>query len=123
MVVALRLEPFTFQSPAGHFGWLPFRSYLGGSLSVNTRSFFEKFFFYGSLIWIGQAAGLRLPRATLMVAAMLFATSLAEVYLPGRSAEITDAVMALVAGGIIAMLSGLMRERQAGAAQRGRSAP
>jgi len=35
---------------------------------------------------------------------VLFATSLAETYLPGRSAEITDALMALLIGAIIAVV-------------------
>ena len=33
-----------------------------------------------------------------------FATSWAETYLPGRSAETTDAVMALTIGGVFALL-------------------
>jgi VanZ family protein len=35
---------------------------------------------------------------------MLFATSWAETYLPGRSAEITDALIALLMGAIIASM-------------------
>jgi VanZ family protein len=35
---------------------------------------------------------------------MLFAASWAETYLPGRSAEITDALMALLIGVIIAVV-------------------
>ncbi|HWY16576.1 MAG TPA: VanZ family protein [Rhizomicrobium sp.] len=98
MVVLVRLEPFDFRAGARAFGWLPFRSYLSGSLDVAIVSFLEKFFLYGSLIWIGSEAGLRLSVSTGVVAALLFATSLAEVHLPGRSAEITDAAMAIFIG-------------------------
>ncbi len=41
--------------------------------------------------------------STILVATMLFATSWAETYLPGRSAEITDALMALLIGVIMAV--------------------
>jgi VanZ family protein len=99
MVVLVRLEPFDFRAGAGTFGWLPFRSFLSGSLDVAIVSFLEKFFLYGSLIWIGSGAGLRLGLSTGVVAALLFATSLAELHLPGRSAEITDAAMAIFIGG------------------------
>jgi hypothetical protein len=98
MVVLGRLEPFDFRAGAGTFGWLPFRSFLSGSLDVAIVSFLEKFFLYGSLIWIGSGAGLRLGVSAGAVAALLFATSLAELHLPGRSAEITDAAMALFIG-------------------------
>jgi hypothetical protein len=42
--------------------------------------------------------------STILVAIMLFAASWAETYLPGRSAEITDALMALLIGMIIAVV-------------------
>jgi VanZ family protein len=42
--------------------------------------------------------------STILVAILLFATSWAETFLPGRSAEITDALMALLIGAIIAAI-------------------
>jgi hypothetical protein len=42
--------------------------------------------------------------STFLVAILLFATSWAETYLPGRSAEITDALMAVLIGTIIALV-------------------
>ena len=42
--------------------------------------------------------------STILVAIMLFAASWAETYLPGRSAEITDALMALLIGIIMAVV-------------------
>ena len=107
-IAAARLEPFNFQAPARAFGWLPFRSFLSGSLSINVTSFLEKFFFYGSLIWLSIEAGLSLSPATLLVALFLFVTSVAEIYLPGRSAEITDALMVLMIG----LIMGAIMNRQ-----------
>ena len=67
-------------------------------------SFLEKGFLYGSLIWLLQKNGVPFFVATLAVAGLLLVTSLMEVHLPGRSAEITDAVMALFIGGVIALV-------------------
>ena len=65
-VVALRLEPFTFQAVGREFGWMPFRSLMQGSLSVDTLAFLEKFFLYGSMIYLlGDAFGRRLPAAVI----------------------------------------------------------
>jgi VanZ family protein len=103
-VTALRLEPFEFQADGREFGWIPFRSLMQGSLRANTLAFLEKFFLYGSLVYLlGNALGRRLP-AALLIAALLFATSWAETWLPGRSAEITDALIALIAAAIFALL-------------------
>jgi VanZ family protein len=103
-IVAGRLEPYHFEQTARAFGWLPFRGFLDGSLRVNTMAFMEKFFLYGSLVWLSTRTGFPLWLATLLVALLLFITSIAELYLPGRSAETTDAIMALMVGLIIAPL-------------------
>jgi VanZ family protein len=102
LVTAQRLEPFAF-GPAGGFTWIPFYSFMQGSIDVDVQSFFEKFFLYGSLIWLLVRLRFTLSLATLVVALLLFATSGVEIYLPGRSAEITDGVMALAIGVIAAL--------------------
>jgi len=108
-IVTERLEPFAFLPTAHHFGWMPFASFLSGSLRVNVLSFLEKVFLYGSLMFLATEVGMRLGVAALLLATMLLATSWIEIYLPGRSAEITDAVMALL---VAALFSLLRPERQ-----------
>ena len=103
-IVAERLEPFQFSGYGRTFGWIPFRSFLYGSVEVNIISFLEKTFLYGALIWLLERSGLRTGVSTILVAFLLFAASWAETYLPGRSAEITDALMALLIGVIIAVV-------------------
>ena len=103
-IVAERLEPFQFSTYGRAFGWIPFRSFLDGSVEVNITSFLEKAFLYGALIWLLEKSGLRSRASTILVVILLFATSWAETYLPGRSAEITDAMMALLIGTIIAVV-------------------
>jgi VanZ family protein len=104
MIILRRLEPFTFQAPVVGFGWMPFAGFIEGSRTADTREFAEKFFLYGSCIWILRQAGLRLHYAAAVTAFMLLATSYLEIYLPGRSAEITDAVMSLLVAAVIGML-------------------
>jgi VanZ family protein len=104
-IVAERLEPFQFSTYRRAFGWIPFYSFLYGSAEVNIMSFLEKAFLYGALIWLLDKSGLRTGVSTILVAIMLFAASWAETYLPGRSAEITDALMALLIGVIIAVVT------------------
>jgi VanZ family protein len=75
---------------------------------------FFKFFLYGSLIWLLTQAGWRLRSAILSTALILFITSEAERFLPGRSAEISDAFIVLVIGAISALI-GIKRRDVAGA--------
>ena len=103
-IVAERLEPFQFSTYGRAFGWIPFRSFLYGSVEVNITSFLEKAFLYGALIWLLDKSGLRSGASTILVVILLFATSWAETCLPGRSAEITDAMMALLIGTIIVVV-------------------
>ena len=105
MVIAQRLEPFQFADHQVPFGWIPFRSFMYGSIDVDVLSFLEKFFLYGSSIWLLTEAGISNRSATGIIACTLFATSIAETYLPHRSAEITDAVMALAIGSIFALVN------------------
>ena len=104
-VIAWRLEPFQFGDQAGRFDWIPFYGLMYGSTDVNIQSFFEKTFYYGSLIWFSVEAGLRIRTSAILVSALLLITSAAEIYLPGRSAGLTDAAMALIIALLISLLS------------------
>jgi VanZ family protein len=115
-IVAERLEPFQFSAYGRAFGWIPFRSFLYGSIEVNITSFLEKAFIYGALIWLLDKSGLRSGVSTVLVVILLFAASWAETYLPGRSAEITDALMALLIGIIIAVVKSPMEGSRNGTA-------
>ena len=92
-VVAERLEPFQFTASPGPFSWIPLRGFMSGELAIDVISFLQKFFLYGSLIWLLTQAGWQLRSAIFSTALILFITSEAERFLPGRSAEISDAFM------------------------------
>ncbi|HET7313411.1 VanZ family protein [Salinisphaera sp.] len=115
VILGDRLLPFHWQSEAQDFGWIPFFSILHGSMAANTQALADKIFLYSSLVWLLAVAGLRHWFAVVLAAAGLFATSLIETHLPGRSAEITDAVIAL---GAAAVLSWLAASPTAAAARR-----
>ena len=116
MVIVLRLEPFQFVSPPHAFGWIPFASFMRGSTGVAMQAFCEKFYLYGGLIWLLGRSGVPLPIGTALTTLLLFGTSYAECWLPRRSAEITDAALALVVGAAFALLRSAARPRGAAGA-------
>jgi VanZ family protein len=104
MIAIERLQPFQFEAFPHAFGWIPFASFMHGSIGVDIQAFCQKFYEYGGLIWLLNRGGVRLLVSTLFTAILLFVTSFAECWLPGRSAEITDGMMALILGGVFALL-------------------
>ncbi len=112
-VVAERLEPFEFLSSGRAFSWIPFLGFMYGSVEIGVLSFLQKFFLFGGSIWLLTRAGLRLRSSAFVVATILFMTSQAQTYLPNRTAEITDAVMALLIGAVFALIEDETRRNRA----------
>lgn len=104
MVIIAALEPFQFSTTARPFTWVPFQGFLHGSLSVNIQSFFEKSFQYGCLLWLAQRAGCTYRLALLLGGGLVLGLHFLQVYLPGRSAEISDVLILLIMGGVIKVL-------------------
>jgi VanZ family protein len=111
-LVAQALEPFTFNAVARSFGWIPFRGFLESSFENGVPVFFEKSFTYGGFVWLGIRAGLPPGVMAAWGGVMVLGLRLVQVYLPGRSAEITDAIMLL----LLAAGLKLMGEDPAGSA-------
>ena len=111
MIAIQSLEPFTFLAERRPFGWVPFLSLLHGSRAVNLISFFEKVFTYGTIVWLVEECGWRLWIAAVAAAGFVMALRLCQVYLPGRSAEITDTIMVLLLAGLMALLAPARRTR------------
>jgi VanZ family protein len=103
-IILLGLEPFNFVREPQAFSWVPFKNSLSDSLEINYSVLLEKCFWYFALVWLLARRGWGIPGATVCTAALLGAIELAQVWLPGRSAEITDPLLALVAGVLLALL-------------------
>jgi VanZ family protein len=109
-VLIERLGPFDF-GVARSFGLIPFRSFLeAGGFGAGVQAGFTKLFLYGGLIWLACRAGFDLIGATVAVALFALFTSLGQIWLPGRSAEITDAVLAGLAGALLLVLRPRVQE-------------
>lgn len=110
LLLARRLDPFTFSpTPLRSFGWVPFRSFFSATTHTRVPVVWEKWFLYAGTIWLLSWAGIALPVGTAITCTVLLTTSFAQIYLPGRSAEITDGVMALLLGLSIGGLRNLAR--------------
>jgi hypothetical protein len=68
---------------------------MRGSITVNIQSLLEKAFTYGAMIWLMTRSGCTLMVATCLGSTLVLGLRLSQVFLPGRSAEITDVVILL----------------------------
>ena len=103
-IVLQGLTPFQPLAHAQEFSWVPFKNSLSDSLEVNYSVLLEKCFWYFSLVWLFTRRGWSIPGAAAATATLLGAIELAQIWLPGRSAEITDPLLALIAGVLLALL-------------------
>jgi VanZ family protein len=100
-VIYLGLEPFTFSPVAKAFHWIPFGGFVQGSMLTAVQVAGQKLFCYGGLIWILTRAGLGLLPAGIAVILAVGGMEVAQTRLPGRLAEVTDPILALMAMGLL----------------------
>ena len=105
VIIALAgLKPFTLQVQGHNFSWVPFMSSLNDSLEVNYSILLEKCFWYFALIWLLTRRGMSVAVAAISTAVFLGIIEAIQVWIPGRSAEITDPLLALCGGVLLAIL-------------------
>jgi VanZ family protein len=97
-LLAIRgLAPFHLSFPQFFF-WMPFSAFLGMEWQAAIGLMLEKLFYYGAAIWLMRQAGVRWAFAIGGVCVLLAAIEATQVYLPGRTPEVTDPLLALLAG-------------------------
>jgi VanZ family protein len=95
-IVLRQLEPFYFLAVPQPFSWVPFEASLMANHSAAAAVIARKTFDIGAMVWALRYAGMPFVWAGLAVAAGLGATEAIQTYLPGRSPEITDSLLALL---------------------------
>lgn len=103
------LEPFRFNDAPFHFVVVPFGGVLGGEWQSSLRVLVEKAFLYGTAVWLLSKAVRHRWHAAFAVSGLLLMIEFLQIRLPGRTPEITDPVLALMAG---FALAGIARERK-----------
>ena len=81
---------------AGSFSWIPFGATLSYEHALSTIVLFKKCFLYGVAVWLFRNAGYGHIAAAVGIVAVLGSIEAAQRYLPGRTPEITDPLLALM---------------------------
>jgi VanZ family protein len=104
LLIVRGLAPYHWSRIANPFSWVPFGGFLRAEWDFGMLTLLQKCFWYGSAVWLLRATGWRLARAAIVLAVLLGAIEVIQIHLPGRVAEITDPLLAL----ILAMTLGLL---------------
>lgn len=107
VLLAEEFRPFAFTAQPQPFGWVPFVAVFDISPITAIHYFAEKFFFYGATIFILARRGIPLGAASIGVIAILAVGEAAQIYLPGRTPESTDLLLALAAWLVLSLPGGL----------------
>jgi hypothetical protein len=108
------LAPFHFSSVRIQFNWIPFVPTLVSERQSALVILLRKGFDYGSIVWLLTQSGVSYLRAGVLAAASLAALEAVQCYLPGRTPETTDAVLASMMALILWILENF--DRRAGLA-------
>lgn len=104
-IVLRELAPFRFSELPSRFSWIPFGATLDSENFSAVLVIFRKAFEYGAAVWLLRARGVSYAPAGVTVAAALAVLEAAQRYLPGRTPEITDSVLALLLALVLWRLS------------------
>jgi len=102
-IVISGLAPFHFLAEPQGFSWTPFQAVLGSPWSDGLVILLQKSFLYGAAIWCLRASAGQWIVPTLGVSAVIGGLEVIQRYLPGRTPEITDPVLALLLGVVLSL--------------------
>jgi hypothetical protein len=105
MLVLRGLSPFRFVPESADFTWIPFGGALNAEWQFAVLVMLEKVCYYATAIWLLRNAGIRLLHSVVVVAVILAAIEIAQTHLPGRTAETTDPILAIIMGFVLLILS------------------
>lgn len=99
------LAPYAFHRSPTSMQWMPFASALRGNIESVMGSVAFEALCFGGMIWSSVRLRASPGLATLSVAFLAFGCEWMQRYIPGRTAEISSVVTALLVGWMVRVLS------------------
>lgn len=106
LIVVEGLAPFNFGVGPDPFGLVPFQDSLTRYRATNLGDMFYKCFAYGALVWLLVRAGHRALLATVLAGGLVLTVEVLRAWLPDKTGDITDPLLVVAAGGLLAMFEG-----------------
>ena len=103
-IVIRGLAPYHFTSVATPFSWVPFGGMFQSDRMAAMSIVLGKTFIYGTFVWLLRDSGWRMRYAAAAAAITLAAIEVTQMYLPGRTPEITDPLLALILAWVLSVI-------------------
>jgi glycopeptide antibiotics resistance protein len=104
-IVIRGLTPFVLLRRSLPFSWVPFTSFLEMEWQQGTVIAAEKFFWYGTAIWLLRRARVPKLASAAVLAAILLAIEIAQTRIPGHVPELTDPLLGIAAAWSVFVLA------------------
>ena len=107
LAVAILLRefaPFRFVASPAPFWWIPFAASMSAERQAALIVLLRKMFDYGAVLWLFHRRGVAYRVSGPALAAILLVCEWTQRHIPGHVPETTDAVVAAVLAGILAVL-------------------
>lgn len=98
------LKPFQLGDASGRFQWVPFAALLQGSMSANTLALTWQLFWQGAILATLGAGGVRVATPALALGLWALLLEVLQIWLPGRTPDITPALLPWLWVWILALL-------------------
>jgi VanZ family protein len=103
-IIAVGLAPYRIAAVPVDLSWVPFAGVLESARDSGTQILLRKAFWYGTAIYLFHNMGYGWRGPSVVLALVLAAIEFAQRYLPGRSADVTDPLLALLLGVLLSTL-------------------
>ncbi len=95
------LRPFSLRTHPANMNWVPFSAVLTSMTPGTLSSTFRSLFTFATIGWLVFRGGGMLGPTMVMIAIWVGGLEAAQMWLEGRTADITESVLAIVAGAIV----------------------
>jgi len=99
------LRPFSLNVSPTSMNWIPFSAILTTMTSGSLSSLFRSLFTFATIGWVVCRAGGMLMPTTVVIAIWVGAFEAAQMWIVGRTADITESVLVVVAGAMVALFA------------------
>lgn len=95
------LFPMTLRAVPAEFNWVPFAGMLQGSMLINAQVLVESVFVFAGVLGIVRMLGSSVGASSIVLAFWAAALELAQLYIVGRTPDITEPLLVLLVGSVL----------------------
>ncbi|MFZ4286466.1 VanZ family protein [Variovorax sp. HJSM1_2] len=98
------LAPFTLAQVPGDMRWIPFAAMLEGSMLANVGALVANLVLFGGMLHMAQLGGSKPMTISVLLAVWVLVMESAQIFISTRTADITEVLLVLALGQVLALV-------------------